>query len=47
MPGIWMRLQELIRGTRLDGDLDEEVELGIGDRLRNPQFLRTRQLGVS
>jgi len=25
MPGIWMRLQELFRRTRLDGELDEEV----------------------
>src|SRR5208283_447781 len=27
MPGIWMRLQELFRRTRLDGELDEEVAL--------------------
>ena len=27
MPGIWMRLRELILRTRLDGELDEEVGL--------------------
>ncbi|MGO9232442.1 MAG: ADOP family duplicated permease [Bryobacteraceae bacterium] len=27
MPGIWMKLRELIRTTRLDGELDEEVGL--------------------
>lgn len=27
MPGIWMRIKELIRGARLDGELDEEVNL--------------------
>jgi putative ABC transport system permease protein len=27
MPGIWTRLKELIRRTRLDGELDEEVGL--------------------
>jgi predicted permease len=27
MPGIWMRLKELIRTTRLDGELDEEMRL--------------------
>jgi predicted permease len=27
MPGIWMRLRELFRTTRLDGELDEEVGL--------------------
>jgi hypothetical protein len=27
MLGIWMRIRELFRGTRLDGELDEEVNL--------------------
>jgi predicted permease len=27
MPGIWMRITELFRGARLDGELDEEVNL--------------------
>src|SRR5208283_5879026 len=27
MPGIWMRIRELFRGARLDGELDEEVSL--------------------
>ena len=27
MPGIWMRIWELLRGARLDGELDEEVSL--------------------
>ena len=27
MPGIWMRIRELFRGPRLDGELDEEVGL--------------------
>ncbi|MGB9455015.1 MAG: ABC transporter permease [Bryobacteraceae bacterium] len=27
MPGIWMRIKELIRGARLEGELDEEVGL--------------------
>ncbi|MGA9104633.1 MAG: permease prefix domain 1-containing protein, partial [Bryobacteraceae bacterium] len=27
MPGIWMRIRELIRRARLDSELDEEVSL--------------------
>ena len=27
MPDIWMRIRELFRGARLDGELDEEVGL--------------------
>jgi len=27
MPDIWMRIWELFRGARLDGELDEEVGL--------------------
>src|SRR5208283_3582242 len=38
MPGIWKRLRELFRTTRLDGELDEEVGLHL--QLMEEEFRR-------
>jgi len=38
MPGIWMRIQELTRGARLDAELDEEVNLHL--RMMEEEFRR-------